>query len=91
VAEHDLDEIAWAVARDTGSPVIAEQLIDSIVTRFYLLADHPKFGRARDDLPTGARSFPVGNYVIVYLVDGEGMQILRIVRGRRDIAALFGR
>ena len=60
----DLDEIAWAIAPETGSPVIAERLIDLIATCFNLLADHPKVGHARDDLRAGARSFPVGNYVI---------------------------
>ncbi len=43
-------------------------------TRFYLLADHPRVGRARDDLLAGARSFPVGNYVIVNPIDGEDVQ-----------------
>jgi hypothetical protein len=46
----------------SGSSVSAERLIDSIATRFYLLADPPKVGRAREDF--GACSFPVGNSVI---------------------------
>lgn len=36
------------------------------------------------------RSFPVGEYVIVYCVDGRDVLILRVVHGRRDLEALFG-
>lgn len=39
----------------------------------------------------GYRSFPVGEYVIVYAVEAEDVLILRVAHGRRDIEALFGR
>lgn len=38
----------------------------------------------------GLRSFPAGDYVIIYRIDGEGVVILRVLRGSRNIAALFG-
>jgi len=48
-------------------------------------------GRARDDnFGVGSRSFPVGEYVIVYCVEHENVLILRVAHGRRDIEALFG-
>jgi toxin ParE1/3/4 len=90
-AERDLDDIAYYIARETGSLDIAERLIDSITSRFYLLASHPRIGRTRDDLLAGARSFPVGNYVIVYDLDGGDVRILRVAHGRRNLIALFGR
>lgn len=91
-AERDLDDIAYYVATETGSLDVAERLIDSITNRFYLLAHHPKLGRARDDdLGPGTRTFPTGNYVIVYDIVGQDVRILRIAHGRRDLAALFGR
>lgn len=89
-AERDLDDIAYYIATETGSASAGEQLIDAITTRFHLLASHPKLGRTRDDLLSGARSFPVGNYVIVYEIDGEDVHILRVAHGRRNLAALFG-
>ena len=90
-AERDLDDIVYYIAKETGSLGVAERLIDSITSRFYLLAEHPRIGQARDDLLAGARSFPVGNYLIVYDIDGEDVQILRVVHGRRNLAALFRR
>ena len=69
----------------------ADRVVDSITNRFYLIATHPNIGRARDeDLRPGLRSFPVGEYVIVYRIQDEDVLILRVLRGSRDIGALFG-
>jgi toxin ParE1/3/4 len=87
-----LDEIWRHVITESGSETIADREIDSIPNRFYLLADHPRLGRARDDdLGRGRRSFPVGNYIIVYRIVGADVQILRVVHGCRNLAAMFGR
>jgi toxin ParE1/3/4 len=57
-----------------------------------LLATYPHVGRRRDeDLLPGLRSFPVGEYVIIYRVEAEDVLILRVIRGSRDIEALFRR
>ncbi len=77
--------------RRVAASKIANQLIDSITDRFFLLAGHPYLGRARkDDFGVGCRSFPVGEYIIVYCVEDEGVLILRVAHGRRDLEALFG-
>jgi toxin ParE1/3/4 len=88
-ASADLDNIWYYVAKDSGSIEIADQLIDSITERFFVLAGHPYLGRPRDD-DFGLRSFPVGEYVIVYLVEDKDVLILRVVHGRRDMEELFG-
>jgi toxin ParE1/3/4 len=89
-AAADLDDIWYYVAKDSGSVEIASRLIDSITSRFLLLAGHPYLGRARDDdFGAGSRSFPVGEYVIVYCVENGDVLILRVAHGRRDIEALF--
>ncbi len=64
--------------------------VDSITSRFFLLASHPHLGRCRDDLGVGSRSFAVGEYVIVYWVENSDVLILRVVHGRRDLETLFG-
>ncbi|MGD0796862.1 MAG: type II toxin-antitoxin system RelE/ParE family toxin [Acidobacteriaceae bacterium] len=89
-AEADLDDIWLYVAKESGGIETASRLIDTIASRFLLLAGFPYAGRARDhDLGTGMRSFPVGEYVIVYSVEGPSVSILRVVHGRRDLEALF--
>jgi len=71
-AEADLDDIWYYVAKESTSVGIANRLIDSITSRFFLLASHPHLGRSRDeDFGIGSRGFPVGEYVIVYCVVNE--------------------
>jgi toxin ParE1/3/4 len=43
-----------------------------------------------EDLRPGLRTFPVGEYVIFYRIEDEDVVILRVLRGSRNIAALFG-
>jgi toxin ParE1/3/4 len=90
-ARADLDAIWAYLAKESRSEAIADQQIDSIVEHFGLLADHPRLGRVRDDdLGPGRRSFPIGQYVIVYRIVGGDVRILRVAHGRRDLRALFG-
>ncbi|HXY77342.1 MAG TPA: type II toxin-antitoxin system RelE/ParE family toxin [Candidatus Acidoferrales bacterium] len=90
-ATADLDDIWFYVADESGSTEVANRLIDSITNRFYILADFPHLGRARDeDFGSGMRSHPVGEYVIVYCVEHGEVLILRVVHGRRDLEPLFG-
>lgn len=90
-AEYDLDDIWLYVAKESGSMDIASRLVDSITTRFVFLASFPWAGRSRDeDLGPGIRSFPVGEYVIAYCLDGSDVFVLRVTRGSRDLLRLFG-
>lgn len=90
-ADSDLDDIWYYVASRSGSVEIADRLIDSITSRFFLLASYPNIGRARDeDLRPGLRSFPVGEYVTIYRIQDGDVLILRVLRGSRNIEALFG-
>ena len=89
-AESDLDAIWLYVAQESGSLAIADRLIDSITERFLFLAGFPHAGRSREvELGAGIRSFPVGEYVILYCVEGADVLVLRVVHGRRDLELLF--
>lgn len=88
-ARNDLDEIWVYVARERTTEA-ADRLVDSLTQRFSLLADMPNIGRKRDDLEPGARSLPVGSYVIYYRRSGRAIEISRVVHGARDVKKLFG-
>ena len=47
-------------------------------------------GRARDDLRAGLRSFAVGQYVIIYAIENEDVEILHVFHGRQDIEGRLG-
>ena len=89
-AEADLDDIWLYVARESGSMNVANRLLDAITDKFYFLSNFPYAGRPRDlEFGAGTRSFPVGEYVILYCVEGEDVFILRVVHGKRDFETLF--
>jgi toxin ParE1/3/4 len=90
LAQADLDQIWDYLFTESGSTEIARRQILAIVERFILLSDHPHLGRPREDLRPGLRSFPVGDYVVVYSVKERDVMILRVVHGRRDMEELFG-
>ena len=89
-AEADLDEIWLYIATESSSIEVADRLIDTITGNFLLLAGFPYAGRARDDgFGSGTRSFPTGEYVIVYSLEDSDVFILRVVHGKRDLETLF--
>ena len=87
-AKADLDEI-WFYVASNSSIETADRFVDSITARFVLLATHPRAGRRRDNLRPGIRSFGVGEYIVLYRVEGGDVLIQRVVRGSRDLEALF--
>jgi toxin ParE1/3/4 len=89
-AEADLDGIWLYIAQGSGNPEIADRFVDSVTDQFHRLGMNPRIGRRRDDdLRPGIRSFPVRNYMVLYRIEGEDVRILRVVRGSRNIEALF--
>jgi len=90
-ADSDLDSIWSFIASESRNAEIADRVIDSITERFLLLANYPNIGRRRDeDLRPGLRSFPVGEYIILYRVQDEDVLILRVLRSSRNLKALLG-
>ena len=88
-AESDLNEIWYYIARESGSAVIADRVIDLITERFFLLGRHSHLGCRRDEERAGLRSFPVGEHI--YRANGDDVFVLPVVRGSRDIEGLLNR
>ena len=89
-AEMDLDQIWLHIARESQSIERAEHFLDRFATFFSRLARNPYLGRQREDLRPGYRSFPLGDYIILYrLTEAEEVKVLRVVHGSRDLDGLF--
>jgi toxin ParE1/3/4 len=86
-AREDLLEIWSYIAGDNADA--ADGMIRAIVARFPKLASMSQMGRRRDELSGGLRSFPVGNYVIFYRPIKNGVEIVRVLHGARDLPPLF--
>ena len=86
-AETDLDDIWWHIAQD--NPDAADRVLDMIEERCQTLAQFPYIGTSRDELLPDLRSLPVGNYLIFYLPISDGIEVVRVMPGMRDITTLF--
>ena len=50
----------------------------------------PEMGQRCDELRRNLRYFTAGQYVIFFHPIEDGIEVVRVVRGSRDIDALFG-
>lgn len=76
---------------------IAERDLDTALdftTRIQLacdnLANMPEMGRAREELAKGLRSLVVGRHTSFYRLTDDGVEIVRILHGARDVLQIFG-
>ena len=65
----------------------SDAFIGLIDATFQNLSRQAGLGRMRDELAPGLRSFPVGRYLIFYLLDSGCLRIVRVLHGARDIDA----
>lgn len=83
----DILEIWDYIADD--DPGAADRWIDRLDAAFNLLSTQPLMGRMRPELATGVRSFPFGRYVIFYAPLDDGIDVVRVLHGARDIDGIF--
>jgi toxin ParE1/3/4 len=86
-ARRDLIGIWQHVAPDNLAA--ADALLDRIDDKCALLAENPQLGPSRDDIRPGLRYLVVGEHLILYRIVEEGVEIVRVVHGRRDLFNLF--
>jgi plasmid stabilization system protein ParE len=69
----------------------ADEIVERIRQTIRLLASTPNMGRARSYLDFGLRAFPCPPWQIAYmpLPELDGISVVRVVDGRRDLASLF--
>lgn len=53
------------------------------------LADFRESGLARPEIGAGARSVAIGNYLVLYRVERDSVDILRVIPGARAIDGLL--
>jgi toxin ParE1/3/4 len=86
-AQLDLLDI-W-LHESAKSTEIADRRIDEITSVYENLIEFPEMGRSRDELFPGYRSFPKGQFLIFYQLIPEGIEIIRVIHGSRNLDELF--
>ncbi len=86
-AREDLLDI-WLFVAARNSETIADRVYDDIEQTCELLREHPQIGRARPEIHGDARSLVIDRWLALYRVTENGAQIVRIIDGARDLAAI---
>jgi toxin ParE1/3/4 len=86
-AVHDLVEVCNYIA--TKNPKAANQLFDTIRQKCRQIAQFPNMGKSYDRLSKNLRGFIVDDYIIFYYPSQDGIDIVRVVSGYRDLESLF--
>jgi plasmid stabilization system protein ParE len=75
---------------EKGNEARAAAFVEPILERCAILETTPSIGRQRPDIGPRFRSLPVHPIVVFYrVVDGDSVEVLRIVDGRRDFKTEF--
>jgi toxin ParE1/3/4 len=86
----DLDAIYDYIEPD--NPRRAASFVQDIRNRCRALCDHPKLGRARDDLSNGIRILPMlGRVVVAYRITPSAILVTRVFYGGQDYEAILRR
>lgn len=83
LADEDLIDIWLWIAKD--DPAVADRVLDAIALRWQQLLAHPHSGVARDDIGAGIRHLVIGRYLTLYRTTIDGIEIVRVLHGRRKV------
>jgi toxin ParE1/3/4 len=65
--------------------VSADRLIETIDETARVYASSPGLGIARPEFDARLRCFPVGRYVVYYVAVDDGIEIVQVIHGSRDL------
>ena len=81
----DLEGIGDYIA--SHNPNAAVRFVDALERRWNLLTLHPFSGAPREDIAPGIRHLAIGEYLTLYRVAGDAIEIVRVLHGHRNIDA----
>ncbi len=87
-AQQDLEKILEYL--DHQSTQAADRFVTKFEQTCNLHALHPQIGESATAYAPNLRYFVIWNYAIFYRPIPEGIEIIRMIHGARDIPKLFG-
>jgi toxin ParE1/3/4 len=88
-ARWDLYQIWKYIREQSDSADTANRVLDEIEDRCQTYAARPLLGEARPDFAPDVRCFPVYNYIVFYLPMPDGIEVILVVHGSRDLPRVF--
>jgi toxin ParE1/3/4 len=86
-AIRDLDEItSYFADRNVDA---GDRLLDEFTKKCRFLTQFPLMGRRYAEVRPYLRGIPMQKYILFYRILNDGIEIMRVVRGDRDIEAIF--
>jgi toxin ParE1/3/4 len=83
LAVADLEEI-WDFYAEHADVDVADRMLDHIQSRTADLLEFPELGAPANELGAGRRRLVLAPHVVFYGLEGDAIQILRVLHGRQD-------
>jgi len=88
-AEEDIIEIWFYIAIEKGDRNNADTFLKRMDQTFFDLAKNPKIGVRKNEYANALYQFPFGRYLIFYFIINDGIEIVRVLHGARNISKQF--
>ena len=88
-AEEDIIEIWFYIAIEKGNRNNADRFLKRMELTFYQLAKNSNIGTRKNYYANGLFQFPFGKYLIFYFIIDNGIELVRVLHGARDIPEQF--
>lgn len=86
-ALHDLEEIVdYFTERNIAA---GDRLLNEFSKKCRYLIQFPLIGRSYSQIRSYLRGIPMQNYIIFYRIIDNGIEIMRVIKGDRDLEAFF--
>jgi toxin ParE1/3/4 len=86
-AIRDMEQILDYLANNNIS--MGERLLEEFSKKCRYLTQFPLMGRSYREIRPYLRGLPMKNYIIFYRLTEQGLEIMRVVKGDRDLEAFF--
>ena len=83
LSETDLEDI-WSYSAENWSVDQADRYIDALAAAFDTIAHMPEIARERTDFTPPVRIHPSAQHVIIYRIQPNHIEIIRVLGGKQD-------
>ena len=88
-ARQDLMNVSCYIGRLEERPSIAAGVIHDIKAKADMYAESPNLGQHHHLFPEGLQYFRFKRWIVIYQMHPEGIEVMHVIDGSRDLASLF--